>query len=72
MDCHITRDKIQEGIIHLMPISSKEQTADLLTKALCAPSFLRLKDKLGMKNIFTPSLRGLLAINNKILFCYMS
>jgi hypothetical protein len=25
-----------------------------------------------MKNIFTPSLRGLLAINNKILFCYMS
>jgi hypothetical protein len=58
MDCHIVQDKVLEGIIHLMPIPTKEQTADLLTKPLCAASFHKLKTKLGLQNLYNPSLRG--------------
>jgi hypothetical protein len=41
MDCHIVRDRVEEGIIHLTPIQSKEQISDFLTKPLCTtfPSF---------------------------------
>lgn len=29
MDCHVVRYKVQEGIIHLLPVSLKEQVADI-------------------------------------------
>ncbi|KAF3664168.1 putative clustered mitochondria protein -like protein isoform X1 [Capsicum annuum] len=34
VDCHFVRDKLQEGLITLQPISTTEQLADILTKAL--------------------------------------
>lgn len=34
IDCHVVRDKFQSGILHLLPISSNEQVADILTKPL--------------------------------------
>jgi hypothetical protein len=58
MDCHFVHYEIQDKVIHLLPISSKEQTADLLTKPLATAAFQYLKTKLGMKNLYLPSLRG--------------
>jgi len=57
MDCHVVRDKVQEGIIHLLPVSSKEQVADILTKPLHLGPFNNLQNKLGMIDIYS-SLRG--------------
>jgi len=31
IDCHVVRDKVQAGLIHLIPVSSKEQVADIFT-----------------------------------------
>jgi hypothetical protein len=62
MDCHIVRDKVEEGVVHLMPIQTKEQIADLLTKPLGAAAFYKLKAKLGLKDIYNPCLRGNVSI----------
>lgn len=39
MDCHVVRDKIQQGIIKLLPVQSSDQLADLHTKAFGIVSF---------------------------------
>jgi hypothetical protein len=57
IDCHVVRDKVQAGFIHLLPVPSKEQVADILTKSLHPGPFNSLQSKLGMINIFS-SLRG--------------
>ncbi|GAU42474.1 hypothetical protein TSUD_100860 [Trifolium subterraneum] len=57
MDCHVVREKVQEGLIHLLPVSSKEQVADILTKSLHPGPLSMLHDKLGMIDIYS-SLRG--------------
>ncbi|GAU43223.1 hypothetical protein TSUD_241130 [Trifolium subterraneum] len=57
MDCHIVREKVQSGLIHLLPVPSKEQVADILTKPLHPGPFNGLQSKLGMIDIFS-SLRG--------------
>ncbi|XP_072066676.1 secreted RxLR effector protein 161-like [Arachis hypogaea] len=57
VDCHIVRDKVLEKVIHLLPISTREQVADLLTEPLNPGTFFALIGKLGLKNIFTPNLR---------------
>ncbi|WJX43802.1 hypothetical protein P8452_30856 [Trifolium repens] len=57
IDCHIVRDKVQAGFIHLLPVLSKEQIADILTKPLHPGPFKMLQSKLGMIDIFS-SLRG--------------
>jgi hypothetical protein len=57
MDCHVVRDKVQEGVIHLLPVSSKEQVADILTKPLHPGPFNNLQSKLSMIDIYS-SLRG--------------
>jgi hypothetical protein len=57
IDCHVVRDKVQAGFIHLLPVPSKEQVADILTKSLHSGPFNSLQSKLGMINIFS-SLRG--------------
>ncbi|MCH79633.1 copia protein [Trifolium medium] len=57
IDCHVVRDKVQSGLIHLLPVSSKEQVADILTKSLQPGPFSTLHAKLGMNNIYS-SLRG--------------
>ncbi|CAJ2644808.1 unnamed protein product [Trifolium pratense] len=57
LDCHVVREKLQTGLIHLLPVSSKEQVADILTKSLHPGPFYMLQDKLGMIDIYS-SLRG--------------
>uniref|UniRef100_A0A803NPK5 Polyprotein n=1 Tax=Cannabis sativa TaxID=3483 RepID=A0A803NPK5_CANSA len=48
IDCHLVREKVQQGIIKTTHISTKEQIADLLTKALLPGQFKNLKDKMGL------------------------
>ncbi|MCI47546.1 copia protein, partial [Trifolium medium] len=47
IDCHVVRDKLQAKTIHLLPVTSKEQIADIFTKSLHPGPFHTLHDKLG-------------------------
>ena len=51
IDCHIVRDKVNKGLLKLLPISSSMQLADIFTKPLPPASFQGLYTKLGMMNI---------------------
>jgi len=39
IDCHVVREKLQQGLFHLLPISTKNQSVDLLTKTLDKEKF---------------------------------
>lgn len=57
VDCHLTRDKVLEGLIQLSYFPTTHQLADMLTKILPSPHFSTLLRKLGM--VKSPSsLRG--------------
>jgi hypothetical protein len=53
IDCHVVRDKVQAGVIHLLPLFSKEKVADNLTKPLHLGPFNILQNKLGTINIYS-------------------
>lgn len=50
-DCHFIRPKVQNGIIHLMSVSSKNQLADVFTKSLHSPVFKEQVNRLGLISI---------------------
>ncbi|MCI08252.1 copia protein, partial [Trifolium medium] len=52
IDCHFVRDKDQQGVFKLLPISTKSQLADFFTKALPPKSFNSFISKLSMLNIY--------------------
>jgi hypothetical protein len=52
IDCHFVRDKVQEGIFKLLPLSTKSQVADFFTKALSPKLFSSFLSKLSMVNIY--------------------
>lgn len=54
-DCHTVRDAVQDKLITTEHISTKEQPADLLTKALPTPTFQYLLFKLGIKDFTAPT-----------------
>lgn len=51
IDCHLVREKLQQGLLRLLPISIHEQLADFLTRALPTSTFNNFISKLGMINI---------------------
>lgn len=51
LDCHLVRDKVLAKVIHLMPITSQNQIADICTKSLQPSQFKLLSSKLHMKDI---------------------
>jgi hypothetical protein len=55
IDCHVVREKIQKGIIHLLPVSSSSQLANVFTKALLFTSFQFFLSKLGLCNLHSPT-----------------
>ncbi|XP_019438862.1 PREDICTED: uncharacterized protein LOC109344552 [Lupinus angustifolius] len=55
IDCHITRERLQNNLFHLLPISTHDQVADILTKALEPIPFGYLLGKLGVINIYSPA-----------------
>jgi hypothetical protein len=56
IDCHLVREKVQQGLLRLLPISTEDQLADCLTKALPVPKFNGFVSKLGLKGIYKPKL----------------
>lgn len=50
-DCHQVRDAVKAKLITTEHITTKEQPADVLTKALPTPTFLYLLSKLGVQDI---------------------
>ncbi|QHO24819.1 Copia protein [Arachis hypogaea] len=59
VDCHIIREKHLSGLIHLMPVLSKDQLANFLTKALSPGPFLANVSKLGSLDLHNSSLNSL-------------
>jgi hypothetical protein len=55
IDCHLVRDKIQEGLIRNLHVPSKHQIADIMTKALGYPLFSSFLLKMGVRNLCPPS-----------------
>ena len=58
IDRHFIKEKVKEGLVKLLYTPNVRQTADILTKALPRTYFEDLSNKLGMINIYHPSLRG--------------
>ena len=54
IDCHFVREKLKEGLIHPVHVSTKFQLADLLTKGLGVAQHSFLLSKLGVLDIFHP------------------
>jgi len=55
IDCHLVREKVRDGTLRLLSISSQEQLADFLTKVLAPPKFNSFISKLGMIGIYNAS-----------------
>ena len=45
---HYIRECVDNNFIHVTHVSSKDNVADILTKPLARPTFLRLRDLLGL------------------------
>jgi hypothetical protein len=52
IDCHLVREKVMKGVLKLLPVSTHDQMADFLTKALAPPKFHDFMSKLNMINIY--------------------
>ena len=52
IDCHFTREKIQQGVIRIEYIATGNQIADILTKGLGVQQHEKLIAKLGIKDIY--------------------
>ena len=51
IDCHVVREKLKERILKTMKVSSADQIADLLTKALGQKQFEKLLSKMNVLNM---------------------
>ena len=55
VDRHFIKEKLEARIIETPHVSSQEQLADLLTKAVSSRAFHDGLNKLGMRDIYTPT-----------------
>jgi hypothetical protein len=55
LDCHLIREKIQAGLVRTLHVTSQNQLADIMTKALGSAQFQSLLGKMGVHNIYAPS-----------------
>jgi hypothetical protein len=55
VDCHFTREKLEDGSITTPHIRTREQLADVFTKALPGSRITYICSKLGMINIYAPA-----------------
>ena len=56
LDCHLIREKIQDGLVRTLYVTSQNQLVDIMTKALGSVQFNSLLRKMGVHNIYV--LRG--------------
>jgi len=54
IDCHLVREKLQAGIMKLLPVSSQYQIVDFFTKSLLPQPFNTLLSKLGLLDLYQP------------------
>lgn len=52
IDRHFIKEKIDNGIMSLLHVSTSQQIADILTKALPRKNFEELSSKLSLINIY--------------------
>jgi len=57
IDCHVIREKLKKGFIHLLPISTTEQLVDIYTKS--PQSFKSICSKLSLINICFQTCEGI-------------
>ena len=57
-DCHFIWDLMMKKQIVTLFVRSNDQSGDIFTKPLAHASFQRLSFKLGMFNMYAPSMRG--------------
>ena len=55
IDRHFIAEKIENSEVQLIYPPTREQLADILTKALPGPNFEKLCNKLGMYNMYNPT-----------------
>lgn len=55
IDCHYVHEKFRSGLVILIHISTKDQTAEFFTKALGKDLFHHSLHKLGIKDIHAPT-----------------
>ncbi|XP_019177847.1 PREDICTED: uncharacterized protein LOC109173041 [Ipomoea nil] len=55
IDCHIVRERVSQGLIKLLPVSSENQTADGFTKPLAISPFRAFVSKLGVQDLHAPT-----------------
>ena len=56
-DCHIVRNRVLDGTIKTFHVNSRNQLADIFTKALGVDNILRLLKRLGVINIFAQTIQ---------------
>lgn len=54
-DCHNVRDAVTSGRIKTIHVRTHNQLADILTKALGYPDFVKFLSKLDVLNLYTPT-----------------
>uniref|UniRef100_A0A2N9EUD9 Reverse transcriptase Ty1/copia-type domain-containing protein n=1 Tax=Fagus sylvatica TaxID=28930 RepID=A0A2N9EUD9_FAGSY len=54
IDCHLVRHHLSAGILHLLPVSSSDQTANIFTKTFPPGRFRDLVSKLKMASVKPP------------------
>ena len=60
LDCHLVREKIQDGSLITQHVSSSPQVADMFTKPISSSLFYSHMSKMGVDNAYSPSCGGLL------------
>ena len=60
VDCHIIREKVEDGVIATPYVSTRVQIANMFTKALCKTRLGLLCNKLGLYDIYSPAWGGVL------------
>ena len=55
VDRHFIKEKIENGVLDISYVPTKEQIADVLTKGLTRSNFDYMVSKLDMLNIFGPT-----------------
>ncbi|XP_061363170.1 uncharacterized mitochondrial protein AtMg00810-like [Gastrolobium bilobum] len=63
INCHITRERINDGTLHLLPVRSSSQLADIFTKPLPSQPFHLIISKLGLRDVLRPACGGVLGVN---------
>lgn len=55
IDCHKTRDRVKEGFLKVLHVSTGNQLADILTKPLHPGPFHSLLGRMSVSSLFSPS-----------------